>query len=168
MSTNWSNLNLDESPKQIIRVKDFFKDNEPDEIFLDFDLTEIQELVKQLQNETVHDVAAADNLQRQALVCADLLAEYIAKLIKIISHLDVKESRIRNKVSLEFNKGEDGKAASMALRKLAGDASEEAEEVGYIIAKAKGTKALLEKKYDVIIKAHHFYKEISQSFRKNM
>lgn len=166
MSVTWDNVIPVEAKKRY-RVKDFFNDNDPETIFLEFDLTDIQDIVKELQNETVADLAAADNLQRRALVGADICSEHIAKLVKIITYLDVKESKIRNKTALEF-KTDDGKSASVQLRKFAADASEEAEQVAYVIAKAKGTKTLLEKKYEVLIKAHHFYKEQAQTLRKTI
>jgi hypothetical protein len=48
---------------------------------------------------------------------------------------------------------------------MAGESSDELLALETSLAKAKGAKALLEKKYEIIIKSHHYYKDIANGLR---
>jgi len=135
--------------------------------FLSFDLTEIQEVLLSLQEIETIDLAHAEQLQQQALRGADLLSEYLGKIVKTTSYLESKTSSIKNKVSLEY-KSPDGSKPTADMRKWAGESSTEVENWNIKLAKAKGSKIVLEKKYDILIKSHHHYKDIASGMKRSI
>lgn len=139
-----------------------------EEDFLSFDLTEIQEVLLSLKETEAFDLSHAELLQQQSLRGADLIAEYLAKIIKTTSYLESKVSSIKNKVSLDYNKTPDGSKTTADMRKWAGESSPEVEEWNIKLARAKGSKVVLEKKYDILIKAHHHFKEIAMGMKKTI
>jgi len=150
----------------IIKVKDLVGDSLDDAVF-EFDLTEVQEVVSKLQSEDVPTLAQAERLCQEALRGADVLSEHLAKVHKIMNYLEAKVSSVRNKIALDYTSSDD-KRVSIELRKMAGEASQEVLDIEIELAKVKGAKTLLEKKYDIIIKAHHHYKDIAAGLRKTM
>lgn len=138
-----------------------------DDTFMAWDMTEVQKLVSTLQNQNVPDLAHAELLSQKALRCADILSEYLAKIVKIIHYLESKVSSAKNKAALEY-KDPDGGRTTVEMKKWAGECSKDVEDVQIDLAKAKGTKAVLEKKYEIIIKTHHHYKEIAAGLRKTV
>lgn len=138
-----------------------------EEAFLNFDLTEIKELLSNLQNTDTPDLSHVELLQKQSLRCADLLANYLGKLTKTISLLDSKMTSKKNKVSLEY-KAPEGSRTSIELRKMAGESSDDVQELASTLAKAKGAKSALDKKYDIVVKLHHYYKDIAAGYRKTI
>jgi hypothetical protein len=151
--------------EQLITVADIIGTTDEDQ-FMDFNLTEVQTLVSNLQSLGVDDVTQAENLQQQALRCADILSEYIGKLIKTVAFLEAKASSKKNQVSLNYEVG--GTKTSIELKKMAGESDPSVEELLLKIAKAKGAKAVIEKKYDIVIKAHHHYKDMAAGMRKTI
>jgi hypothetical protein len=131
-----------------------------------FDISEIQNILKYLGSETAIDIGHAEVLQQKTLYAADLITDYLAKLVKMVSFLESKISSVKNKTSLEY-KSPDGKTTG-EMRKFAGEASADVEELSMQLAKAKGAKMALEKKFDILIKMHHFYKDISSNQRKGI
>src|SRR4051812_2404728 len=87
-----------------------------DEDFLQFDLTEIQEILLNLRDTDVIDLAHAESLQQQTLRGADILAGYLGKIIKTTSYLESKMSTTKNKVSLEY-KDPDGSKTTADMKK---------------------------------------------------
>ena len=138
-----------------------------EEQFLNFDLSEVKELLDNLQGTDAPDLSHAEDLQRKALRCADLLSDYLGKLTKTISYIDAKLTSTKNKTALHF-KAPEGSRASIELRKMAGEASEEVQELALKMAKAKGAKSAIDKKYDIVIKLHHYYKDIAAGYRKTI
>jgi len=161
---NWTPEKPEISKK--ITVGDVLGDSLED-AYLNFDITEIQELVGRLQNTNVPDLAHAEYLQQQALRCADILSEYIAKLVKTIHYLDSEVSRVKNQTALNYTP-KDGTRMSIELRKMAGEASQEVNDLQIKVARAKGSKVILDKKYEIIIKSHHHYKDIASGLRRTM
>lgn len=149
-----------------VTVADLIGNSDEDK-FLDFDLTEVQNLVSNLQSLGVDDLGHAMHLQQQALRCADILSEYLGKIVKTISFLDAKLSSKKNSAALNYSPPQ-GARLSIELRKMAGESDPEVEELQVKLAKAKGTKSVLEKKYDIVIKAHHHYKDIAMGLRKTI
>lgn len=149
-----------------VTLGDIIGDTLEDE-FLKFDLTEIQEVLVCLAETDAIDLAHAEQLQQQSLRGADLIAEHLAKVIKTTSYLESKVSSIKNKVSLEF-KPLDGSKPTADMRKWAGESSAEVEEWNIKLAKAKGSKSVLEKKYDILIKSHHHFKDIAMGMKKTI
>lgn len=141
--------------------------SDDDEKFLNFDLTEVQNLVSNLQSIGVDDIGHAMELQQTALRCADILSEYIGKIVKTISFLDAKLSSKKNKVALNYESLTHNRT-SIELKKMAGESDPEVEDIALQIAKAKGAKSVLEKKYDIVIKAHHHYKDIANGLRRSI
>jgi len=139
--------------------------NQLEDDFASFDVSEIQDVLSNLQNTSAIDVAHAENLQRLALRGADLASEMIGKLIKTVSYLETKVNSTKNRVSLQY-KLETGKATA-DQRKQAGESDPEVEELSIRLARAKGSKAILERKYDTLIKTHHFYKDLAMGMKKS-
>lgn len=134
--------------------------------FEDFDITDIQRVLKSLGNENPIDIAHAEMLQQKSLYAAELITDHIAKLVKTVSFLEGKVNSVKNKISLDY-KSPDGKTTG-EMKKAAGESSPEVEALGIQLAKAKGAKIALEKKFDILIKMHHFYKDISNNQKKGI
>jgi hypothetical protein len=137
-----------------------------EEDFAEFDLTEIQGVLATLANTASIDLAHAELLQQQALRGADLASEFLGKLVKTTSYLEGRVNATKNKASLEYAPAFGKSTAD--LRKQAGEASPEVEELSNRLAKAKGARVMLEKKLDILIKTHHHYKEIAMGMRKGI
>lgn len=135
--------------------------------FLDFDFTEIQEILENLKDINPIDLAHTELLQQQALRGADICSEYIGKIIKTTSYLESKLNVEKNRASLNYQDPKGGKVTADA-RKYAGEISEEVEDLAIKIARAKGSKTLLERKYEILIKSHHHWKDISSGYRRNL
>lgn len=151
---------------QQVRLGDFLGENLEEE-FISFDLTEIQQVLVQLQNDTAIDLSHAELLQQQALRGADILTEYLGKIIKTVGYLEAKVNSTKNKVSLDY-KAPDGARTTTEMKKWAGESSPEVEEVQIKLAKAKGSKVVLERKYEILIKSHHHFKDIAAGMRRTI
>lgn len=138
-----------------------------EEEFLEFDLTEIQLVLQKLSDTNPIDVAHAELLQQQSLRATDIISDYLGKIVKTVGYLETKANSEKNRASLEY-KSPDGSKVTMEMRKFAGEASKEVEDILIRLAKAKGSKVFLEKKYDILMKSHYFYKEIVAGFRKTI
>ncbi len=149
-----------------VSLKDFLGD-QMEEDFLQFDLTDIQEVLQSLAEETAHDLAHAELLQQKSLRGADILSEYLCKIVKTVSYLETKINSTKNKVSLEYMAPE-GLRTTSEMKKWAGESSPIVEELQIRLAKAKASKVVLEKKYDILIKSHHHFKDISAGMRKTI
>lgn len=151
---------------QQVRLGDFLG-TDLEENFVDFDMTEIQQVLENLREVDAIDLSHAELLQQQALRGADILTEYLCKVVKTLGYLETKVSSTKNKVSLEY-KDPDGARTTLDMKKWAADVSPEVEAVQTKLAAAKGVKLLLDKKYDILIKAHHHYKDIAAGLRKTI
>jgi hypothetical protein len=149
-----------------VRLGDFLG-TELEEDFINFDFTEIQKVLTHLQETDALDLVHAEFLQQQALRGADIVSEYLGKIIKTVGYLEAKVNRTKNKVSLEY-KAPDGERTTLDMKKWAGESSLEVEEVQIKLAKAKASKIVLEKKYDILIRSHHHYKDIAQGLRRTV
>lgn len=135
--------------------------------FDNFNLSEIQQVLDSLRDIDAIDLAHAELLQQQALRGADVLIEYMAKVVKTVGYLETKVNSTRNKVSMEYQAPE-GARTTLDMKKWAADVSPEVEQVQIKLASAKGSKVYLERKYDVLIKAHHHFKDIAGGMRKTI
>lgn len=151
---------------QQVRLGDLLG-TELEDVFVDFDLTEIQEVLSALQNEDAIDLSHAERLQQLALRGADILTEYLGKIVKTVGYLETEVNSTKNKVSLEYE-APDGAKTTADMKKWAGDSSPEVKAVQIRLAQAKGSKVYLEKKYDILIKAHHHYKDIAVGIRRSI
>lgn len=149
-----------------IKLGDYLGNN-LEEDFVNFDLTEIQQVLEKLQNIDAIDLAHAELLQQQALRGADVITEYLCKLVKTVGYLEAKVNSTKNKVSLEYQ-APGGIKTTTDMRIWAGAASSEVELVSISLAKAKASKMVLEKKYDILIRTHHHYKDIAAGLRKTV
>ncbi len=138
-----------------------------EEDFSSFNLSEVQSVLSQLQNTDPFDISHAEMLQQQALRGADILSEFIGKIVKTTSVLEARANKLKNKTSLEYV-SPTGTKTSLELKKWAGESSPEVEEIYIRLAQAKGAKSLLEKKYEVLIKLHHHFKDIAAGLRKTI
>lgn len=141
-------------------VGEGFTDN-----FEEFDLAVVQQTLTSLANEQAIDFVHSEKLQQKTLFAADLLTEYLAKLIKTVSYLESRMNSVKNKVSLEYNAPNGGKT-TMETKRQAGESSEKVEEIAMLLAKAKGAKNLVERKYEILLKAHHHFKDLSSNQKK--
>ncbi len=151
---------------QQVRLGDFLG-TELEENFLDFDLTDIQSVLNNLKETDAFDLPHAEMLQQQSLRGADILIEYIGKLTKTVGYLENKLNKAKNKVSLEY-KAPDGSKTTTDMKLWASGASPEVEEIGMSLAKAKASKIVLDKKYDLLIKSHYHFKEIADGLKKTI
>ena len=151
---------------QLVRLGDLLG-NELEVEFQDFDLSEVQIVLDNLQDIDAIDLAHAELLQQQALRGADVLIEYLAKIVKTVGYLEAKVTSTKNKVSLEY-KDPDGLKTTLDMKKWAGEASPEVIEVQTKLASAKGSKLYLERKYEILIKAHHHFKDIAAGLRRTI
>ena len=135
--------------------------------FANFDLTEIQFTLSTLQRTDAVDLAHAELLQQKSLRGADIIAEHLAKLVKTTSYLESKLNSTKNKASLEYQAPE-GTRTTIELKKWAGEISPEVEILATKLSRAKGAKSILEKKYDILIKLHHHYKDIAAGLRRTI
>jgi len=123
-------------------------------------------LVK-LQNTDAIDLSHAELLQQQALRGADIITEYLGKIVKTVGYLETKVNSTKNSVSLAYQ-ATDGSRTTADMKKWAGESSPEVEVVQIKLAKAKGSKLVLERKYEILIKSHHHFKEIASGLRKTI
>lgn len=155
---------------QQVRLGDLLG-SELEDIFADFDLTEIQEVLSALQDEDAIDLSHAERLQQLALRGADILTEYLGKIVKTVGYLETEVNSTKNKVMLEYIahdlSGNEVKTTA-DMKKWAGESSPEVKAVQIRLAQAKGSKVYLEKKYDILIKAHHHYKDIAVGIRRSI
>lgn len=140
--------------------------SENEEDFSNFDLTEIQEILSNLRDIDAIDLSHAELLQQQALRGADILSEFLGRMIKTTSYLESKVSALKNRASLDYV-SPNGKTTA-EMKKWGGEADPLVEEMQVKLAKAKGSKVLLEKKYDILIRLHHHYKDIAVGLRKTI
>jgi hypothetical protein len=138
-----------------------------EEEFVNFDLTEIQNILQNLQNEEPIDLAHAEMLQQQTLRAADILSEYLGKIVKTVAYLESKTNSTKNKASLNYSAPDGGKTTN-EMRKWWGESAPEVEEIQIRLAKAKASKMVLEKKFDIMIRYHHNCKDISAGLRKTI
>lgn len=138
-----------------------------EEDFLDFDLTEIQSVLEKLRDTDAIDLSHAELLQQQSLRGADVITEYLGKIVKTVGYLEAKLNSVKNKAALEYQ-APDGARTTTDMRKWWSEQAPEVMEAQISLAKAKGSKVFLEKKYDLLIKSHHHYKDIATGMRKGI
>jgi hypothetical protein len=105
-------------------------------------------------------------MQQKALRGADIISEYLGILIKMNSHYESKLNSAKNKASLEYTASEGRTTAEM--KKWAGECSPDIEQWQEKLAKAKAGKVVLEKKFDILIKSHHHFKDIANGMRRGI
>ncbi len=151
---------------QQVRLGDVLGSN-LEEDFKNFDLTEIQDVLEQLRDIDAIDLAHAELLQQQSLRGADILIGYLSKMVKTVGYLESQVNSTKNKVSLEYA-APDGARTTVDMKKWAGESSPEVEKVQIKLAEAKGAKIVLERKYEILIKSHHHFKDIAAGLRKSI
>jgi oligoribonuclease NrnB/cAMP/cGMP phosphodiesterase (DHH superfamily) len=149
-----------------IKLVDFVGDK-LEEDFLEFDLTEIQLVLQKLEVADPIDLAHAEQLQQLSLRGADILTDYLGKIVKTVAYLETKVNSTKNKVALNYQEPNGNKTTS-DMKKWYSESAPEVEELQIRLAKAKASKVVLEKKYDILIKSHHHYKDISSGIRKTI
>lgn len=152
--------------KEIVTVKDIIGNGFDDE-FEDFDMTEIQELVSELQSNQLPDLASSEYMMQRSLRCADLIGEYLCKLVKLVSYYEALANKTKYAVALAYEDPKGGKTTQEA-KKWAGESSVELLEIEIKIAKIKGAKAVLEKKFEIVIRMFHSIKDMASGMRKSL
>lgn len=137
------------------------------EDFNQWDFSEIEKVLQQLAMAEIPDLSHAELLQQQALRGADLISEYLSKMVKTVSYLESKLNSVKNKAALEFKPSE-GQKATADMRKQFGESAPEVDQLSAQLARSKGAKVLLEKKFDLIIRCHYQYKEVAAGLRKTI
>jgi hypothetical protein len=150
---------------QPIKLGDFLG-TQLEEDFSQFDITDVQEVLKNLSNTDAIDLSHAELLQQQALRAADLLTEYLGKIVKTVGYLEAKVNSTKNKVSLDYQAPEGRTTTDMKI--WAGLASPDVEALLIKLAVAKGAKTSLERKFDILVKSHHHWKDIAQGLRRTI
>lgn len=138
-----------------------------EEDFKNFDLTEIQEVLSCLASENTVDIAHCEMLMQKSLRGADILSEYLGKMIKTVNYLEVRLNSVKNKAALNF-KSDDGSKPSIQLRVMASEADLEVSELAMKLGRAQAGQAVLSKKFDLIVKSHYHYKEVLVGLRKTI
>lgn len=151
---------------QQVRLGDLLG-SELEEDFANFDLTEIQQVLVMLQETDAIDLVHAEQLQQQALRGADVIVEHLGKIVKTVGYLEAKVASTKNKVSLDYQ-APDGAKTTLDMKKWAGESSPEVEIVQIKLAKAKGSKLVLERKYELLVKSHHHFKDIAAGLRRTI
>jgi len=151
---------------QQVRLGDLLG-TELEEDFANFDLTEIQDVLERLQETDAIDLAHAELLQQQALRGADIIVGHLGKIVKTVGYLEVKVASTKNKAALYYQEP-NGNKTTADMKKWFSESCPEVEVVLIKLAKAKGSKAVLEKKYDILIRSHHHYKDIAAGLRKTI
>lgn len=151
---------------QQVKLGDFLG-NELEENFMEFDLTEIQDVLERLQETDAIDLSHAEFLQQQALRGADVITGYLGKIVKTVGYLETKANSVKNKASLDYV-APDGARTTTDMKIWAGNSSKDVDDILIKLAKAKGSKLVLEKKYDILIKSHHHYKEIASGLKRTI
>jgi len=136
------------------------------ENFADFDITEVRKVLDTLREEQVLDIAHAEMLQQKSLYAAELLIEYIAKLVKTVGYLEIRVNSVKNKTALEYKAVEGRTTADM--KKQAGESSPEVEALSLDLQRAKGSKLLLERYYEILIKSHHHFKDLASAQKRGI
>lgn len=144
-------------------IREMLGDDSDAESILSFDLAPIQDALVDLSDTQATDIAHAEFLQKRCLFAADSLCEYIGRLVKLISYLDNKINSTRNRSALNY-KTPDGTKVTADMRLFASK-SADVDDLENILSKAKGAKVLLDRKYEILIKAHHFYKEVASGYK---
>ncbi len=106
-------------------------------------------------------------IQQQALRGADIISEYLGKIVKTVGYLETRVNSTKNKAALGYQ-APDGARTTSDMKKWYSESSPEVEEVQIKLAKAKGAKLVLEKKFDLLIRTHFHYKEIASGLRKTI
>jgi hypothetical protein len=151
---------------QRVKLGDFVS-TELEENFSDFDMSEIEQVLVNLKETDAIDLAHVELLQQQALRGADVVAGYLGKMVKIIGFLETKVNSTKNKISLEYTAPEG--RTTMEMKKWAGEVgSPELEQWQDKLGSAKGSKLVLDRKYEILVKAHHHFKDIAQGLRRTI
>lgn len=144
--------------KDIIGIKD-------EEDFMNFDLTDVQKILTNLNRDVPVDIAHAEKFCQETLRCADILSEYLAKINKTSTYLENRLTIVKNRALVEFTS--DTKVTA-DIRKAASESNKDVEEISNKISSVKGAKLALEKKYEIMIKSHHHWKDIAAGIRKTI
>lgn len=147
-----------------VTVKDIIG-SEAEEDFLNFDLTEIQKVLSHLRDDNPVDLAHAEHFCQETLRCADILSEFLAKITKTSTYLENKLNIVKNKAIVDFTSES---KVTADIRKAASESNPEVEALSNKISSVKGAKLALEKKYEIIIKSHHHWKDIASGLRKTV
>lgn len=151
---------------QQVRLGDFLG-SENEENFMDFDLTEVEMVLGNLRDIDAIDLSHAEALQQQSLRGADIIVSYLGKMVKTIGYLEARVNSTKNKVSLDY-RDPDGSRTTIDMKKWAGESSPEVEKVQIKLANAKGSKLVLDRKYEILVKSHHHFKDIAAGLRKTI
>ena len=147
-----------------VTVKDIIG-SAAEEDFLNFDLTEIQKVLSHLRDDNPVELAHAEHILQETLRCADILSEFLAKITKTSTYLENKLNIVKNKAIVDFTSES---KVTADIRKAASESSPEVEALSNKISSVKGAKLALEKKYEIIIKSHHHWKDIAGGLRKTV
>jgi hypothetical protein len=138
-----------------------------EDAFGDFDLSEVQEILGELRETQPHDIAHAELIQQRALRGADILSEFMGKMVKTVGFLESKVNSIKNKAALNYS-APPGARVTADVRRSAAEADPGVEEASIKLARAKAGKIVLEKKFDLLIRQHHHAKDIANGLRRTI
>src|ERR1700733_2328484 len=92
-----------------------------EDAFGDFDLSEVQEILGELRETQPHDIAHAEMIQQRALRGADILSEFLGKMVKTVGFLESKVNSVKNRAALNYVPS-DGARLTADMRRAAAEA----------------------------------------------
>ena len=142
--------------------------NDNVDAFEDFDMTEVQKVLKNLAVEEGFDIAHVEWLQQRCLYGVEILIDMSAKMVKTVSFLESRINSVKNKVALEYKHPDEKVRLTAEMRKAAAESSEEVEQLGILLARSKGAKLAVEKKMDLLLKSHYHFKELAANQKQGI
>lgn len=136
------------------------------EDFSNWEFSEIEIVLQALSKEDATDLKQVEKLQRESLRGADLISDYLSKMVKTVSFLESKLNSVKNKAALDYSPPKEGSRVTADVRRLVAESAPEVEEISGQLARCRGAKVFLEKKFDILIRAHYFYKEVAGGLRR--
>ena len=102
--------------------------------------------------------------ERKSNVLSIFFTAGFPKLNDTISILEAKVTAAKNKASLEY-KALEGKTTA-DMKKYAGESDPEVERLQIRLGRAKGAKQAISSKYEILLKAHHHFKDLALGYRQ--
>ena len=81
--------------------------------------------------------------------------------------METKINSTKNRAALNYQEPNGNKTTS-DMKKWYSESAPEVEELQIKLAQAKASKLVLDKKYDILIRSHHHYKDIASGIRKSI
>jgi len=141
-----------------MRIKDEIGETFEDD-FMEFDLTLVHDLLDDINNNSAPDLYQAEDLRRRTIVGMRMLTQYEGRLIKITNYLNSKIPAIRSKYAIHYT-NEGKKDPTDKTRDYAFKSCPDAEPFEKTLAQATAARTVVQKKYELLSKAHYMYRDL--------